>query len=46
MRISARLIITILPVDGIDGEYSIGLTSPTGTKIKPSKSLVMTLRRF
>ena len=28
MRISARLIITILPVDGIDGEYSIGLTSP------------------
>ena len=46
MRISARLIITILPVDGIDGEYSIRLTSPTGTKIKPSKSLVMTFRRF
>ena len=22
---------TILPVDGIDGEYSIGLSSPTGT---------------
>lgn len=33
-------------MDGIDGEYIIKLTSPTGTKIKPSKSLVMTFRRF
>lgn len=31
MRITARLIITILPVDGIDGEEFIALTSPTGT---------------
>ena len=47
MRITARLIIhCILPMDGIDGEERTGLTSPTGTKIKPSKSLVMTLRLF
>jgi hypothetical protein len=36
----------ILPVDGIDGEEHIVRTSPTGTKQKPSKSLVRTLRRF
>ena len=46
MRISARLIITILPVDGIDGEEFIVRTSPAGIKQKPSKSLVRTLRRF
>ena len=47
MRITARLIIhCILPVDGIDGEEHIVRTSPTGTKQKPSKSLVRTLRRF
>ena len=47
MRIPARLIIfTIQPVDGIDGEEHIVRTSPTGTKQKPSKSLVRTLRRF
>ena len=34
MRISARLIICYnLPMDGIDGEEFIGLTSPTGTII-------------
>ena len=38
--------ITIQPVDGIDGEEHIVRTSPTGTKQKPSKSLVRTLRRF
>ena len=47
MRITARLIyIIIQPVDGIDGEEHIVRTSPTGTKQKPSKSLVRTLRRF
>lgn len=35
-----------MPVDGIDGEEHIARMSPTGTKQKPSKSLVRTFRRF
>ena len=35
-----------MPVDEIDGEEHIARMSPTGTKQKPSKSLVRTFRRF
>ena len=35
-----------MPVNGIDGEERIARMSPTGTKQKPSKSLVRTFRRF